>query len=168
LSTPAITEPQHAVAARWVSTVARVVLGGVFLVAGGLKVIDPQSSVAAVRAYELLPNSVVTVVGWGLPFAEIALGLLLLAGIATRVVAAVTAILLVIFMLAVASAAARGLSIDCGCFGGGGEVAPGQTAYGIELVRDLGLLLLALWLVWQPRSRLTLDKFAHARMGAPE
>ena len=157
MSTPAITEPQLAVAARWVSTGARVVLGGVFLVAGGLKVIDPQSSVAAVRAYELLPNSVVTVVGWGLPFAEIALGLLLLAGIATRVVAAVTAILLVIFMLAVASAAARGLSIDCGCFGGGGEVAPGQTAYGIELVRDLGLLLLALWLVWQPRSRLTLD-----------
>jgi uncharacterized membrane protein YphA (DoxX/SURF4 family) len=137
----------------------------VFLVAGGLKVIDPQSSVAAVRAYELLPNSVVTVVGWGLPFAEIALGLLLLAGIATRVVAAVTAILLVIFMLAVASAAARGLSIDCGCFGGGGEVAPGQTAYGIELVRDLGLLLLALWLVWQPRSRLTLEGLAHARMG---
>jgi uncharacterized membrane protein YphA (DoxX/SURF4 family) len=137
----------------------------VFLVAGALKVIDPQSSVAAVRAYELLPNSLVTIVGWGLPFAEIALGLLLLAGIATRVVAAVTAILLTIFILAVVSAAARGLSIDCGCFGGGGEVAPGQTAYGIELARDLGLLLLALWLVWQPQSRLTLDGLAHARKG---
>jgi uncharacterized membrane protein YphA (DoxX/SURF4 family) len=144
------------------------VLGGVFLVAGGLKVVDPQSSVAAVRAYELLPKSLVTVVGWGLPFAEIALGFLLLAGVATRVVAAVTAILLIIFILAVVSAAARGLSIDCGCFGGGGAVAPGQTAYGIELVRDLGLLLLALWLVWQPQSRLTLDRFTHARMGASE
>ena len=143
-------------------------LGGVFLVAGGIKVIDPQSSVAAVRAYKLLPNSLVTIVGWGLPFAEIALGLLLLAGIATRVVAAVTAILLTIFILAVVSAAARGLSIDCGCFGGGGEVAPGQTAYGIELARDLGLLLLALWLVWQPQSRLTLDGLAHPRKGASE
>ena len=168
MSAPATAEPQLAVAARWVSTGARLVLGGVFLVAGGLKVIDPQSSVAAVRAYELLPNSLVTIVGWGLPFAEIALGLLLLAGVATRVVAAVTAMLLIIFILAVVSAAARGLSIDCGCFGGGGEVAPGQTAYGIELVRDLGLLLLALWLVWQPRSRLTLDRFTHARMGASE
>jgi uncharacterized membrane protein YphA (DoxX/SURF4 family) len=168
LRVPATTEPQLAVAARWVSTGARLVLGGVFLVAGGLKVIDPQSSVAAVRAYELLPNSLVTIVGWGLPFAEIALGLLLLAGIATRAVAAVTAILLIIFILAVVSAASRGLSIDCGCFGGGGEVAPGQTAYGIELVRDLGLLLLALWLVWQPRSRFTLDGIAHARMGASE
>jgi uncharacterized membrane protein YphA (DoxX/SURF4 family) len=121
-----------------------------------------------VRAYKLLPSSLVTIVGWGLPFAEIALGLLLLAGIATRVVAAATAMLLIIFILGVVSAAARGLSIDCGCFGGGGEVASGQTAYGIELVRDLGLLLLALWLVWQPRSRLTLDGFASARIGTSQ
>ena len=40
---------------------------------------------------------------------------------------------------------------------GGGAVAPGHTAYGMEVVRDAGLLLLALWLIWQPRSRLTLD-----------
>jgi uncharacterized membrane protein YphA (DoxX/SURF4 family) len=162
------TEPQRVMAARWISTGARLVLGGVFLVAGGLKVIDPQGSVVAVRAYRLLPNSLVTIVGWGLPFAEIALGLLLLAGIATRVVAAAMATLLIIFILAVVSVAARGLSIDCGCFGGGGEVAPGQTAYGIELVRDVGLLLLALWLVWRPRSRLTLSGLAGARIGASE
>ena len=132
-------------------------LGGVFVVAGALKVIDPQSSVAAVRAYQLLPTSLETIVGWGLPFAEIALGLLLLVGIATRAVAAAMAILLLVFIFAVASAWVRGLSIDCGCFGGGGEVAPGQTAYGTELLRDAGLLLLALWLVWQPRSRLALE-----------
>jgi uncharacterized membrane protein YphA (DoxX/SURF4 family) len=152
------TKPRLAAAAPWVSTAARVVLGAVYLVAGGLKVIDPQSSVAAVRAYRLLPTSVATIVGWGLPFAEVALGLLLLAGVATRLVAAVAAVLLVMFIAAVASAAIRGLSIDCGCFGGGGDVAPGQTAYGIEIVRDAGLLLLALWLVWQPRSRFALDR----------
>jgi uncharacterized membrane protein YphA (DoxX/SURF4 family) len=154
------TEPRLTTVAAWVSTAARLVLGAVFLVAGALKVIDSQSSVAAVRAYRLLPSSLATIVGWGLPFAEIALGLLLLAGIATRVVAAASAVLLLIFLAAVASAAARGLSIDCGCFGGGGEVAPGQTAYGIEIVRDVGLLLLALWLVWQPSSRFTLDRFS--------
>ena len=156
--------PRFTSAARWVSTAARLVLGGVFIVAGALKVIDPQSSVAAVRAYELLPASMESIVGWGLPFAEIALGLLLLAGIATRAVAAATAILLLVFIFAVASAWVRGLSIDCGCFGGGGEVAPGQTAYGTELVRDVGLLLLALWLVWQPRSRFALDGLASHRM----
>lgn len=153
------TKPRLAATAPWVSTAARLVLGGVFLVAGWLKVVDPQSSVAAVRAYRLLPDPVATIVGWGLPFAEIALGILLLAGIATRVAAAVAAVLLVVFMAAVVSAAVRGLSIDCGCFGGGGEVAPGQTAYGIEIVRDLGLLLLAIWLTWHPSSRLALDRF---------
>jgi uncharacterized membrane protein YphA (DoxX/SURF4 family) len=127
--------------------------------AGWLKVVDPQSSVAAVRAYRLLPDSIATIVGWGLPFAEIALGALLLAGIATRVVAAVSAALIAVFIAAVASAAVRGLSIDCGCFGGGGEVPPGQTAYGIEIVRDVGLLLLAFWLLWHPASRLALDRF---------
>jgi len=157
------TNPRLAATAAWVSTGARLVLGGVFLVAGGLKVIDPQSSVAAVRAYRLLPSSLVTIVGWGLPFAEIALGVLLLAGVATRLVAVASAVLLLVFIAAVTSAAARGLSIDCGCFGGGGDVAPGQTAYGTEIVRDVGLLLLAAWLVWQPRSRLTLDRFSSER-----
>ena len=66
--------------------------------------------------------------------------------------------LLVIFIVAVISAAARGLSIDCGCFGGGGEVAAGQTAYGVEIARDLGFLMLALWLVWHPRSRFALGR----------
>jgi uncharacterized membrane protein YphA (DoxX/SURF4 family) len=159
LIAPVATEPRFAAAASWVSTGARIVLGGVFLVAGGLKVIDPQSAVAAVHAYRLLPTSLATLVGWGLPFVEIALGVLLLAGIATRIVAAASAVLMLIFIAAVVSAATRGLSIDCGCFGGGGEVAPGQTAYGIEIVRDIGLLLLALWLVLQPHSRFALDRF---------
>ena len=136
--------------------------------AGGLKVVDPQSSVAAVRAYRLLPSSLVTIVGWGLPFAEIALGVLLLAGIATRLIAVASAVLLLVFIAAVASAAARGLSFDCGCFGGGGDVAPGQAAYGVEIVRDIGLLLLAVWLVWHPRSRLTLERFSSERDVIPE
>ena len=158
MSVPLATEARGAAAARWISTGARLVLGGVFVVAGALKAVDPQSSVAAVSAYELLPASLATIVGWGLPFAEIALGLLLLAGIATRAVAAVAGMLLVIFIAGVVSAAARGLSIDCGCFGGGGQVNPGDTAYGIELVRDVGLLLLAAWLVWKPQSRFALDR----------
>ena len=47
-------------------------------------------------------------------------------------------------------------------------MAPGQTAYGIEIVRDIGLLLLAVWLVWQPRSRLTLDRISIARHATEE
>ncbi len=145
-------------AAPWLSMFARLVLAGVLIAAGLLKVVDPQSSVQAVRGYELLPPTLETAVGWGLPFVEIALGLLLFAGVFTRVVAAAVAVLVVVFIAAVVSAAVRGLTIDCGCFGGGGTVGIGQTEYGWEIVRDLGLLLLAVWLVWKPRSRLSLDR----------
>jgi uncharacterized membrane protein YphA (DoxX/SURF4 family) len=142
----------------WVSTAARVGLAAVLLTAGLLKAVDPQSSVAAVRAYELLPAGAATLVGWGLPFVELALGVLLLVGIATRAVAIAAAVLLLTFIAAVLSAAARGLSIDCGCFGGGGAVPPDQTAYAAEIARDVGFLLLASWLVWQPVSRWSLDQ----------
>lgn len=144
-------------ATQWISTVVRLALAGVMLVAGALKVGDPQGSVQAVAAYELLPDALETWVGWGLPFAEIALGLLLVAGLMTRWVAALIGALMVAFILAVASAWARGLSIDCGCFGGGGEVAPGEERYLSEILRDVGFLAMAAWLVVRPRSRFSLD-----------
>jgi uncharacterized membrane protein YphA (DoxX/SURF4 family) len=149
---------RHSAVTPWISTGARLILGVVLLVAGAAKVADPQASVAAVRAYELLPDGLGTVVGWGLPFVEIVLGVLLLAGIAVRPAALATAVLLALFVAAVGSAAARGLSIDCGCFGGGGPVPPGQTAYAAEIVRDLALLAGAVWLVARPQSRLGLDR----------
>jgi uncharacterized membrane protein YphA (DoxX/SURF4 family) len=154
---PRVPTRRFDVLAPWVSTAARLVVGGVLLVAGALKVIDLQSSVAAVAAYELVPAWTERLIGWGLPFVELGLGLLLVAGLFTRVVAAVAGVMIGVFVVAVISAAVRGLSIDCGCFGGGGQVAPGQTAYAWEIVRDLGLLALCGWLVWHPRSRFALD-----------
>ncbi len=140
-----------------VSTVARLVLGAVLVVAGALKIADPVAAARAVAAYELLPGSLESPVGWALPFLEVALGLLLIVGFGTRIAAAVGGVLMVVFIAAVGSAWARGLSIDCGCFGGGGQVAPGQTQYLQEILRDVGLALLAGWLVRFPRSRFALD-----------
>jgi uncharacterized membrane protein YphA (DoxX/SURF4 family) len=145
-----------------ISTVARLVLGGVLLVAGAIKIADPVASEQAVAAYELLPRALETPVGWALPFGEVALGLLLIVGYGIRVAAAVSGLLMVLFIAAVGSAWARGLTIDCGCFGGGGQVAPGETRYLQEILRDLGLLALAGWLVCFPRSRFALDTNPHA------
>ncbi len=133
-----------------VGTVARLGLAAVFLVSGVLKAIDPDATYVAVRAYDVLPKLGVALVAGILPWLEIAIGLLLLAGIATRAVAVVSAVLLLAFMAGVTQAWARGLSIDCGCFGGGGAVDPGQTTYGLELLRDAGFLLMAGWLVVRP------------------
>jgi uncharacterized membrane protein YphA (DoxX/SURF4 family) len=135
-----------------IGTVARLGLAAVFLISGVLKAVDPDTTYVAVRAYDLLPKAGVAVVAAVLPWLEIAVGLLLLAGVATRVVAAVAAALLLVFVAGVTQAWARGLSIDCGCFGGGGAVEPGQTTYGRELLRDLGFLLMAGWLVVRPTT----------------
>jgi uncharacterized membrane protein YphA (DoxX/SURF4 family) len=135
-----------------IGTAARLGLAAVFLISGVLKAVDPDTTYVAVRAYDVLPKSGVAVVATVLPWLEIALGLLLLAGLATRVVAAVGAGLLLVFIAGVTQAWARGLSIDCGCFGGGGAVEPGRTTYGRELLRDVGFLLMAGWLVGRPRT----------------
>jgi uncharacterized membrane protein YphA (DoxX/SURF4 family) len=140
-----------------VGTVARLGLAAVFLVSGVLKAIDPDATYVAVRAYDVLPKAGVALVAGALPWLEIVLGLLLLAGIATRAVAVVSAALFVVFIAGVTQAWARGLSIDCGCFGGGGAVEPGETTYVQELMRDAGFLLMAGWLVARPRTLLALD-----------
>jgi uncharacterized membrane protein YphA (DoxX/SURF4 family) len=140
----------------WVATVARWVLGGVFLVAGALKLPDPDAAVRAVRAYRLLPEPLVAPVAFGLPVLEIAVGLALVAGVFVRTAAVAAAALLVVLLAGVGSAWARGLQIDCGCFGGGGEVAAGETAYPAEVVRDVTLPAVALALARWPRSRLAL------------
>ena len=62
----------------------------------------------------------------GCPGSRSAVGLLLVIGLLTRVSAVVLGLLLVAFIVGVGSAWARGLSIDCGCFGGGGQVSARQ------------------------------------------
>ena len=140
-----------------VGTLARLGLAAVWLVSGTLKAVDLNQTVVAVRAYDVLPRAAVDVVAAVLPFLEIGLGLLLLFGIGTRLVAIVVAVLLLVFIAGVIQAWARGLSIDCGCFGGGGPVAPGATAYLQEIVRDTGFLAMAGWLIARPHTLLSLD-----------
>jgi uncharacterized membrane protein YphA (DoxX/SURF4 family) len=140
----------------WLATGARLLLGGVFVAAGVLKLPDPGAAVRAVRAYRLLPETLVVPVAFGLPVVEIAVGLALIVGVFVRTAAVASAVLLAVYVAAVASAWARGLQIDCGCFGGGGEVAAADTAYPAEVLRDAALLLVALALARWPRSHAAL------------
>src|SRR4051794_6340587 len=145
-----------AAAGPWLAPGARLVLGGVFVVAGALKIPDPAAAVRAVQAYRLMPEPLVAPVAFGLPVVEIAVGLALLLGVFVRTAAIAAAVLLVVFLVAVGSAWARGLQIVCGCFGNGGEVGAGPTAYPLEGLRDSALLLAPLGLARRPASRLAL------------
>ncbi|MCF7550922.1 MauE/DoxX family redox-associated membrane protein [Pseudonocardia sp. WMMC193] len=135
-----------------IGTLARLGLAAVWITSGLLKAVDPAQTYVAVRAYDVLSRTAVGVVAGVLPWFELALGLLLLAGVGVRAVAVLSAGLLLVFLAGVTQAWVRGLSIDCGCFGGGGAVAPGQTQYVQEILRDVGFLALAAWLVVRPRT----------------
>lgn len=142
---------------RWTGLLARLVVGAVWVVAGALKLPDPAASVRAVRAYQLLPESVVPLVGHALPVVEVILGTCLVVGLLVRASGLVSALLLAAFVIGIASAWARGIQIDCGCFGGGGYHQGASADYPWEIARDLLLLIVSLFLVVRPRTRLALD-----------
>jgi uncharacterized membrane protein YphA (DoxX/SURF4 family) len=148
--------------APFVSLAGRLVLAGVFAAAGWPKLLDPDGTVRSVRAFRLVPEALVPAFGYGLPMLELALALLLLLGLLTRWSAAAVGVLLVMFMVGIAAAWARGLAIECGCFGStSGPVVDPTRGYALDLLRDAGLLLLAGVVVVRPRSPLSLD----ARLG---
>ena len=142
----------------WLTLLARLILGGVLLAAGGLKIGNLQKSAMSVRAYELLPTDLANLFGYVLPWIEIGMGLLLIVGAVVSIMGLLGALIMLAFVVAIAQAWARGLSIDCGCFGGGGEIDPGETKYLSTILRDLGFFLLGVYLYYFPKGRFGLDK----------
>lgn len=142
----------------WFGLIARLILGGVLFAAGYLKIGTPDKSQMAVRAYEMLPISAANFLGLVLPPIEIVIGALLIVGALTRAMAALAGLTMFIFIIAIGQAWARGLNIDCGCFGGGGAIDPGETKYLQEILRDIVLVFLAGYLIRYPLTKFSLDK----------
>jgi hypothetical protein len=84
-----------------------------------------------------------------LPWIEIVAGVFLVLGIWMRASAILLSALTLVFMVAIGSALARGLDIDCGCFGTVG----GRRAGLVPLLEDMVLLLCGLWVVWTSRPK---------------
>lgn len=143
----------------------RLGLGAVLCYAAALKIADPQQAALAVQAYQILPAQAAEMVGYGLPLIELGLGVLLVLGLGTRLAALGAGALMTAFVVGVASAWARGLSIDCGCFGGGGAVPEGEATYWPVLLRDGLFVLMAAWLVAFPASKWALDRSGEAGTG---
>ena len=141
------------IAQPWLTLLARLILGGVLIAAGALKVGNLQKSAMAVRAYEMLPVWMANLLGYALPWIEIGIGLLLVLGALVKINGSLGALIMLAFIIAIAQAWARGLSIDCGCFGDGGAVDPEDTKYLSTIIRDIGLLGLGVFLYFYPKGR---------------
>jgi uncharacterized membrane protein YphA (DoxX/SURF4 family) len=135
---------------RAVIVIGRLVLGGIFLYAGYAKILLPNMNphppikialslfAMQVDSYQMLPPWAVNFVAHTLPFAEIALGLLLWTGWQLRIWGTLTSLIILGFFAAVVRSYALGLQINCGCF------ANPEPLTKMTVVRDGLLAALAL------------------------
>jgi uncharacterized membrane protein YphA (DoxX/SURF4 family) len=121
----------------WLGLAARLAAGAIWLVAGIAKASDFDAFHAQVVGYDVLPHALTSWAAYGLPLLEIALGAYLAIGLLVRPAAWLSAGLLAVFVAAQAQAWARGLVIDCGCFGTLDRHRVGAAT----IARDLALAL---------------------------
>lgn len=117
----------------FLSTAIRVVIGGLFVYAGVLKMLDPWGFAFAIDSFQMVPRALISPLAIVLPPLEVLAGILWVLDRAP--VTAATAIfgLCVVFALALGAAIFRGLPTQCGCFG----AVLGGSSPGVALVRDL-------------------------------
>ena len=127
---------------RYAVLLLRLLLGAVFVYAAYTKLRDPWAVFAmSIDSYKLLPEWGVIAVARTLPWFELLLGVVLIIanrGLALRYASVAGAALLGGFFILMAISYARGLEIDCGCFG------PGEALGPKTLVRDGTLVTLAI------------------------
>jgi uncharacterized membrane protein YphA (DoxX/SURF4 family) len=129
--------------------VARLALAAVFLWAAIAKLRDPWMLFAMeIDNMHVIPTAAVEFVARTIPWFELALGVLLAAGVWARVVAPVTTVFIAILFGLLVVLYLRGFQGDCGCFGPGEQLGPKTLA------RDFCLVLLSVWVTFEAlRSR---------------
>ncbi len=153
---------------RHVVTGARWLLGLIFLASSLGKIADPGAFADSIAAYRIVPLAAINIVAIVMLWTEFLVGLSLLNGVSYRSGALLAALMTVVFILAAASAIARGLDIECGCF----TVAKTTVGWGLIarnlLFLALGLIVLLHRKPLTPRESEGAALPAEARELAPE
>lgn len=123
----------------------RLVLGGLFVYAGVVKVLDPLDFAQNIRNYRLVGQSLSFIAAVVLPWLEILAGIALAAGVWKRASALIISGLLIFFILLTLVTIARGLDVDCGCFG----AISRKSGLGV-ILEDLGMLFMGLAILFSP------------------
>jgi uncharacterized membrane protein YphA (DoxX/SURF4 family) len=130
----------------------RVTAGLVWLVAGAAKIADLEHFRVQVEAYRLVPDGFEAAFAYALPFLEVGIGLYLIVGLFVRSTAALSCVLMALFVVAMVQARLRGLVLDCGCFG-----ALARQPIGWTIARDVVLGVPGLVMLILPARFLSLD-----------
>lgn len=118
----------------------RLILGGIFLYAGIVKMGDVTSFAADIAGYQILPYFGNYAVAAVLPWVESICGILLITGYRAAPAALLVIVLNLFFIGALTAALYRGLDISCGCFR-----QTGESSITSALIRDLFFLSMAVY-----------------------
>lgn len=124
---------------------ARLVLAWVFIRAALPKIEDPLAFAGSIEAFQLMEGTLALWVAIALPWLELVVAIGLLTPWLRQACALTISGLLALFIALHASAWARGLDVNCGCFG----LSETSPDYRWLILRNLGLLLLSIALLWQ-------------------
>lgn len=139
----------------WLILALRLYIGYVFLAACFHKIVYPAMFAVDVATYDILPLAVINLMAICLPWIELAAGLMLVAGFKARAAALLTSGMMVVFIIAISIALARGLHMSCGCFASQGAVEDPISL--LTVARDLAWLLMSLWIVVFDRMSFGID-----------
>lgn len=156
-TTDGVNDLERHPAIEFLSLAARFTLGIIFLVSGAEKIGTLDAFATAIAHYEIIPEVASNLFASLIVWTEIAIAVLLIAGAAVRGAALTSGVLLTLFIVAILSAMARGLEIDCGCFAPGSGAEPEQVGWP-KVFEDLALLAGAVFLIYFPKSPLTIDR----------
>lgn len=133
----------------------RLVVGVVFITASIYKIAEPELFAKSISYYKALPLGLVNIMAIVMPWLELFTGVMLILGIFTRSNAFLIAVMLLIFIVAISQAIARGIDISCGCFRpeGGEKVGLGL------LGRDIAWFLMSIQVMRFDSSRFSVARF---------
>jgi uncharacterized membrane protein YphA (DoxX/SURF4 family) len=124
---------------RWTVRLCQIGIGLLFAAAALAKLGDLHSFAEEVHNFRMMPVAIENVVAMTLPWIELVAALALILGIRPRSGALVAACMMAVFTVAVGVAMARGLDIECGCFG----TADGTRVGLVKLLENSGMLAMA-------------------------
>jgi len=118
----------------------RIYLGLVFLYAAWGKIADPRQFALSVATYDILPLALINLMAVLLPWIEVFVGLCIILGWWTRACALCIVGMMMMFIVALSMALAKGLEMSCGCFA---SQEASEEINGLTLVRDFAWLFAA-------------------------
>lgn len=139
---------------------ARVFLGGLFVVASLDKITNTHAFIVSILNYKVIGITLATLTATILPWLELLCGLGLILGLYPRGSALLLTAMLLAFTLLVASALFRGLDISCGCF----TQDPNADKIGYrKILENCGMMLVGIYLMFTREKGLTWINFFRQR-----